>query len=148
MHTGPGAGAERPTTRFTTSWTAILTPLSRILTPTSFDKLLSVTTTYLSRLLEKRLWSYHGRVNALGATRLERDISGIVNAAVDVAGSGIGGGRYKHREAFGRCLQMVLVMGMDEEEWEDVVRGGETGDVVDRLSVEERGRVRGMVRRF
>ncbi|EYE93875.1 Golgi transport complex subunit COG4 [Aspergillus ruber CBS 135680] len=148
MHTGPNPGAERPTTRFTTSWTALLTPLSRILTPPSFDKLLSVTTTYLSRLLEKRLWSYHGRVNALGATRLERDVSGIVNAAVDVAGSSIGGGRYKHREAFGRCLQMVLVMGMDEEEWEDVVRGGETGDVVDRLSVEERGRVRGMVRRF
>ena len=41
---------------------------------------------------------------------------------------------------------MVLVLGMDEEEWEDVVRGGETAEVVERLSGEERGRVRGMRR--
>lgn len=140
--------------RFANSWTSLLHPLSRILTPTSFDRLLGVTTTYLSRLLEKRLWSYHGRVNALGATRLERDVSGVVNAAVDVSsgisgGHGHGGGghgRYKHREVFMRCLQMVLVLGMDEEEWEDVVRGGETAEVVERLSGEERGRVRGMRR--
>lgn len=145
--TPTGSGPEvRPATRFATSWSDLCLPLSRILTPSSFDKLLSTTTTYLARLLEKRLWSYHGRVNPLGATRLERDVSGLVNAAVDVgAGSG---GRYKHREAFGRCLQMVLVMGMDEEEWEDVARGGETAEVVDRLSGEERVRVRGMVRRW
>ena len=56
-----------------------------------------ITVAYLARLLEKRLWSYHGRVNALGAIRLERDVSGIVNAAVDV-GSGRGApGRYRHR---------------------------------------------------
>lgn len=140
--------------RFATAWTDLLTPLSRIMTPSTFDRLLTLTCTYLSRLLEKRLWAYHGRVNPLGATRLERDVAGVVNAAVDVAAGGssssggLGGGRYRHRETFGRCLQMVLVMGMDEEEWEDVVRGGETGEVVDRLSAEERVRVRGMVRRW
>ena len=136
--------------RFANGWTSLLHPISRILTPSSFDRLLGVTTSYLARLLEKRLWSYHGRVNALGATRLERDVAGVVNAAVDVGPSTSGGhgghGRYKHREVFMRCLQMVLVLGMDEEEWEDVVRGGETAEVVERLSVEERGRVRGMRR--
>ena len=135
---------------FANGWTSLLHPISRILTPTSFDRLLGVTTSYLARLLEKRLWSYHGRINALGATRLERDVAGVVNAAVDVGPSTSGGhgghGRYKHREVFMRCLQMVLVLGMDEEEWEDVVRGGETAEVVERLSAEERGRVRGMRR--
>ena len=135
---------------FASGWTSLLHPISRILTPTSFDRLLGVTTSYLARLLEKRLWSYHGRINALGATRLERDVAGVVNAAVDVGPSTSGGhgghGRYKHREVFMRCLQMVLVLGMDEEEWEDVVRGGETAEVVERLSAEERGRVRGMRR--
>lgn len=146
------SGAELVCPRFTTAWSDLLLPLSRLMTPTAFDKLLTLTTTYLARLLEKRLWSYHARVNPLGATRLERDVSGIVNAAVDVAASvpgagGISGGRYKHRETFGRCLQIVLVMGMDEEEWEDVVRGGEMVEVVDKLSGEERARVRGMVNR-
>lgn len=129
--------------RFTASWTELLLPLSRILTPPTFDRLLGLTITYTSRLLEKRLWSYSGRINALGATRLERDVSGVINAAVSVGG---GAGRYRHRETFARCAQMVLVMGMDEDEWEDVRNGGEAAEVVERLSGEERGRVRGMVR--
>ncbi|KAF9884713.1 hypothetical protein FE257_001342 [Aspergillus nanangensis] len=136
--------------RFASSWTELLLPLSRILTAPAFDRLLTITLAYLSRLLEKRLWSYHGRVNALGATRLERDMSGLVSAAVDVGGSSHHGAtaRYRHREAFARCTQMVLVMGMDEDEWEDVLRGGETADVLDRLSRDERVRVRGMVKRY
>ncbi|KAL3496999.1 COG4-domain-containing protein [Aspergillus germanicus] len=142
--------------RFHKSWTDLLAPFSRLLTPTSFDRLLTTTLSYLARLLEKRLWAYQGRVNPLGATRLERDISGIASAAVDIpapgSGSGSSGsagvvGRYRHREVFARCLQIVLVMGMDEEEWEDVVRGGESAEVLDKLSAEERRRVRGIVGR-
>ncbi|KAL2866385.1 Golgi transport complex subunit COG4 [Aspergillus lucknowensis] len=138
--------------RFHKAWTDLLAPLSRILTHAAFDRVLTVTLAYLSRLLEKRLWSYQGRVNALGATRLERDVSGLVSAAVDIPGSGSGAGasvsgRYRHREAFGRCLQMVLVMGMDDDEWDDVLKGGEMADALDKLSGEERRRVRGMVSR-
>ncbi|OAX85500.1 hypothetical protein ACJ72_00132 [Emergomyces africanus] len=149
--------------RFAIAWADLLEPIARILTGKTFERLLSVTVAAVARLLEKRIWSYHGRVNALGATRLERDIMGIVSAAVDVGGDGsgrkggggggageedrarlYGGGRYRHREAFGRCLQIVMVMGMEEEEWEEVVRGG-MEDVADRLSVEERVRARGIV---
>ncbi|KAL4935099.1 hypothetical protein BDV06DRAFT_137569 [Aspergillus oleicola] len=149
----PNSPRELVRPRFASAWTDLLAPISRILNPSAFDRLLTVTIAYLSRLLEKRLWAYTGRVNALGATRLERDVSGLVSAAVsvDVPGSGSSGSgagaRYRHREAFGRCLQMVLVMGMDEDEWDDVLRGGETADVLDKLSGEERRRVRGMVRR-
>ena len=135
--------------RFATGWNELLLPLARILTAQAFDRLLTVTVAYLARLLEKRLWSYQGRINALGATRLERDVAGIVSAATDVGyGAGAGApGRYRHREAFARCVQMTLVMCMDEDEWDDVVGGGETGEVVDKLSREERIRVRTMVRR-
>ncbi|KAK1148321.1 Golgi transport complex subunit 4 [Aspergillus melleus] len=139
--------AELVRPRFAASWTELLLPLSRILTTSAFDRLMTVTVAYLTRLLEKRLWSYHGRVNALGATRLERDVSGVVSAAVDIGGTYGAPGRYRHREAFARCMQMVLVMGMDEDEWEDVLRGGETAEVVDKLNREERTRIRGMVRR-
>ncbi|PGH36563.1 hypothetical protein GX50_00600 [[Emmonsia] crescens] len=146
--------------RFAIAWADLLEPIARILSGRAFERLLSVTVAALARLLEKRIWSYHGRVNALGATRLERDVMGIVSAAVDVGGDSgsrrgggageedrarvYGGGRYRHREAFGRCLQIVMVMGMEEEEWEEVVRGG-MEDVADRLNVEERMRARGIV---
>ncbi|RDW74711.1 Golgi transport complex subunit COG4 [Aspergillus mulundensis] len=147
----PDSPRELVRPRFSTAWTELLAPILRILNPAAFDRLLTITIAYLARLLEKRLWAYHGRVNALGATRLERDVAGLVSAAVSVDVHGSGGanvsGRYKHREAFGRCLQIVLVMGMDEDEWDDVLRGGETADVLDKLSGDERRRVRGMVRR-
>ncbi|GMG15937.1 unnamed protein product [Aspergillus oryzae] len=139
--------AELVRPRFAASWTELLLPISRILTTSAFDRLLSITVAYLSRLLEKRLWSYQGRVNALGATRLERDVSGIASAAVDIGGTHGAPGRYRHRESFARCMQMTLIMGMDDDEWEDVIRGGETAEVVEKLNREERTRIRGMVRR-
>ncbi|EER23984.1 hypothetical protein CPC735_053540 [Coccidioides posadasii C735 delta SOWgp] len=135
--------------RFASSWRELLVPISRILTGRTFDRLLGVSIASLARLLEKRIWSYHGRVNALGATRLERDVTGIISAAVDigegyVSGDGGGGGsRYRHREAFGRCSQIAMVMGLEEEEWEEIEQSG--GDVADKLSVEERTRARAMV---
>lgn len=131
--------AEIVRTRFTTSWNNLMKPLSRILTTSAVDRLLSVSVGYLARLLEKRLWSYQGRINVLGATRLERDVSGIVNGAVE--------GRYKHREGFSRCLGMVMVMGMEDDEWEEVMEGGGDSEEMFGLKREELGRVRGMVRR-
>ncbi|KAK2793501.1 hypothetical protein FQN52_001087 [Onygenales sp. PD_12] len=130
--------------RFAVAWADLLQPMGRILTARGFERLLGVTVGAVGRLLEKRIWSYHGRVNELGATRLERDVMGVVGAAVDVEVNGGEGGRYRHREAFGRCVQIVTVMGMEEEEWEEVVRGG-MEEVAGRLSGEERARARGMV---
>lgn len=133
--------------RFSADWSDLLVPLARILTQPAFDRLLTVTVAYLVRLLEKRLWSYQGRVNPLGAARLERDISGLVSAAVDVGYTSGAPGRYRHREAFARCVQMTLVMSMDDDEWDEVLQGGEAAEVVDKLTREERVRVRAMVRR-
>lgn len=138
--------AELVRPRFATAWSALMLPIARILTPAAFDRLLGVTVAYLARLLEKRLWSYNGRVNALGATRLERDVSGIVNASVDVTSGHGAPARYRHRDVFARCLQMVLIMGMDDDEWHDVIRGREAAEVVDKLSSEERARARAIVR--
>ena len=133
--------------RFTSLWNDLLTPFARILTPSAFDRVLSVTIAYLARLLEKRLWSYGSRINALGAARLERDVAGLVGAAVDVGYIAGAPGRYKYRECFARCVQMTLVMGMDEDEWDEVRRGGVAAEVVEKLGREDLIRVRGRVRR-
>ncbi|KAJ5823068.1 Conserved oligomeric Golgi complex subunit 4 [Penicillium robsamsonii] len=133
--------------RFTSLWNDLLTPYARILTPSAFDRVLGVTIAYLARLLEKRLWSYGARINALGAARLERDVAGIVGAAVDVGYVAGAPGRYRYRECFARCVQMTLVMGMDEDEWDEVRRGGAAAEIVEKLGREDLIRVRGMVRR-
>lgn len=133
--------------RFTAAWNDLLTPFARILTPSAFDRVLGVTLAYLARLLEKRLWSYGSRINALGAARLERDVAGLVGAAVEVGYVAGAPGRYRYRECFARCVQMTLVMGMDEDEWDEVRRGGVAAEVVEKLGREDLIRVRGMVRR-
>ncbi|KAJ5635589.1 uncharacterized protein N7484_008902 [Penicillium longicatenatum] len=147
FHEHDGSSKELVRPRFAAGWSEMLVPIARILTQQAFDRLLAVTIAYFARLLEKRLWSYQGRVNPLGAGRLERDIAGLVSTAVDVGyGSGTPS-RYRHREALSRCVQMTLVMSMDEDEWDEVLQGGEAAEVVDKLTREERVRVRAMVRR-
>ena len=131
--------------RFERGWQAFTLPIKRILTPPTYDKLITATTAYLARTLEKRIWSYYGRVNELGAVRLERDVAGIVAAAVR------GSARYELRDVFARCVQMTLIINMEDEEWEEIgkLSGAqlerETG-VEWKLDAEERKRVRGIVK--
>ena len=137
--------------RFERNWEGLMRPVRRILSERSYDKLLSTTATYLGggKVLEKRIWSYYGRVNDLGAVRLERDVAGIVAAVVK-------GGKYGLRDAFARCTQICLVMTMEEDEWEELLntgdgRGGQEDDDTDSgiqwiLSRDERSRARAMVR--
>ena len=130
--------------RFTRGWTALSKPLRRILTGKNGDRLISTAVQYLSRALEKRIWSYYGRINELGAVRMERDIAGIVNATVQ-------GGRYGLRDSFSRCVQITLVMNMEEDEWDEMVQakndeqGGDDG-IVWYLDMNERKRARAMVK--
>lgn len=133
------------TRRFERGWNAFTLPLKRIMTPMVYEKLLAGLITYLADRLEKRIYSLYGRVTELGAVRLERDIAGIVGAAVK-------GGKYDLRDSFARVVQMTLVMNMEEDEWEAVVGLGE-GDRLERetgvkwrLDGEERRRVRGVVK--
>lgn len=128
--------------RFDRVWNALMRPLKRILTERNFSKLQSVSTDYLSRSLEKRIWSYHGRVSELGAVKLERDIAGIVTAAV-------GGGRYELRDAFQRCVQLCLIMNMEDDEWEELVSMDEAqaaGEMSWVLDAGERRRARAIVK--
>ena len=129
--------------RFNHGWEALTRPIARLMTEATYSSLLTTTATYLSKLLEKRLWTYAGRVNAAGAARLESDINGIVKAVVN-SGTKVGL-NWKIREMFLRVSQIVMVMSMDTEEWDELIREGGVGDVADKLKPEERRRVREMV---
>lgn len=128
--------------RFQQGWEALTKPIARILTDANFEKLLGVVISYLGEVLEKRLWSYYGRINSLGAVRLERDIANIVSLVVR-------GGKYALREAFTRCTQICLVMNMEDDEWEELqaVQKGAGDEAMEwKIDVEERARAKAMVR--
>ena len=123
--------------KFQHGWDALTRPIARIMTASTWDLLLTIVVSYLSKLLEKRVWTYTGRVNAVGAARLEHDVNEIVRCVVK-------GQKYGFREQFEKVRQVCTVMCMDEEEWEEIQ--GEEGVGVDKLGSEERERARGMVR--
>ena len=128
--------------RFERGWQAFTLPIKRIATDRVYDKLLSSTINHLSKQLEKRIWSHYGRVNELGAIRLERDITGIVNTAVR-------GGRYQLRDMFTRCSQMTLILNMDDEEWEELEKA-KPSDLEEigipwQLDADERKRTRSII---
>jgi hypothetical protein len=125
--------------RFEHSWSLLMEPLKRIMTPKSFNTLLDQTAKYLSRVLEKRIWGW--KLCGDGAARLERDMSGVIG----VIGRG---GKWEIRDAFAKVSQMTMVVCMEEEEWDALVeeeKGGEE-EVAWVLSVEERNRCRTLVR--
>jgi len=133
------AQADQVPQRFITAWNQLARPLRRIMTPKAWDRLLTTTVPELANALEKRIWALHGRLSELGTTRLERDIAGIVTAAC-------GDARYGLRDSFARCVQIVMVAGMEAEEWDDAVHGEEEDGVAWVIDAEQRLRARGLVR--
>ena len=128
--------------RFQHGWDALTKPIGRIMTETTFDRLLSIIISYLSKLLEKRIWTYHGRINEFGAVRLERDMNNIASVIVH-------GKKYVYRDAFLKCSQICMVMNMEEDEWEELqgaVGADGESEVADRLDSDERTRARAMIR--
>ena len=129
---------------FQRGWDILTKPMMRLLTERNYQKLLTTIISYLAEVLEKRIWSYYGRLDDLGAVRLERDIASIVNIVVS-------GGRYGLRDAFARCMQICLVMNMENDEWEELrassLAGVEAEGVEWKIEGEERARARAMMRR-
>ena len=129
---------------FQRGWEILTKPVMTLLTERNFERLLGTIIPYLGEVLEKRVWSYYGRLDDLGAVRLERDIAIIVSIVVS-------GGRYGLRDAFARCTQICLVMNMENDEWEELqvasTAGAEEEGVDWKIDGEERTRARTMVRR-
>ena len=129
---------------FQRGWDMLTKPVMRLLTERNYQKLLTTVISYLAEVLEKRIWSYYGRLDDLGAVRLERDIASIVTIVVS-------GGRYGLRDTFARCMQICLVMNMENDEWEELRASSLAGEEVEgvewKIEGEERARARAMMRR-
>ena len=84
----------------------------------------------------------NGRISELGATKLERDISSLVSVAC-------GEGKYELRDHFQKCQQIVMIAGMEDEEWEELNSGEAAAEegFTWVLNNDERVRARGLVLR-
>ncbi|KAK5103304.1 Golgi transport complex subunit 4 [Lithohypha guttulata] len=129
------------TSRFSHGWDALTKPISRLMTENTYATLLTTTASYLSKLLEKRLWTYAGRIDPNGAARLEHDISGIIKAVVSSGQKT----NWRIRDMFLRCSQICMVMSMDDEEWEELQKESGAMEIADKLKPEERKRAREML---
>lgn len=129
--------------RFGGAFNALLRPIKRILTAPTFSALLSFTIPPFAEALERRIWGMQGRISELGAIRLERDLAGIVAAATR-------DGRYELRDHFVKCMEIIMVAGMEQDEWDDMItterEGGDEGREWS-IDLDERRRARSMVTR-
>lgn len=125
--------------RFEESWNRLMKPLARIMEEKRFAELLDQTARDLARYLERRIWVISGKANASGAVRMERDFSAIITEVAR-------GGRYEIRKIFERVSQILLVVNMEEDEWEELNEGELEDGVEWVLSEDERVRARGIVR--
>jgi len=126
---------------FEHSWEALMKPIQRIMTAKTYTQLLDMTAKHLSRVLEKRIWGFAGKMNALGAQRMERDFSGVIGVVAR-------GGRYGVRDAFARVAQIAMLVNMEEEELEALNEAEDDGEeeMAWVLSEDERRRARGLVK--
>ncbi|KAK6348575.1 hypothetical protein TWF718_006363 [Orbilia javanica] len=145
---GEGKGPNAVTTRFASGFHHLVFPLKRILTPNSYDKLLRMTASNVASLLAKRLWGLAGKINELGAIRLERDVSGVIGVVVRE-------GKYGLREEFSKASEIVMILNMEEDEVAEILKKDSDaeegrdapGESVEwKLTREERRRARGLLR--
>jgi len=127
--------------RFEHSWEALMKPIQRLMTPKCFTQLLDKAAEHLADRLERRVWSFSGKMNALGAQRMERDFSGIIGVVAR-------GGRYGVRDAFARVAQICMLVNMEDEEWDAIIEEEKEGEeeMAWVLSEDERRRARALVR--
>ena len=126
--------------RFEHYWDALMKPIQRLMTSKPFANLLDLTAKHLARVLEKRIWSHSGKINALGAIRMERDFSRIVEI--------VARGKYSVRDMFSKVTQICMLVNMEDEEWDALIEEENDGneEMAWVLSQDERLKARNMVK--
>ncbi|TVY61887.1 Conserved oligomeric Golgi complex subunit 4 [Fusarium oxysporum f. sp. cubense] len=110
-----GETTQQVSVRFEGGWSALTRPLKHIMTPRTYAALASLAANKLARVLEKRAWTYSGRLTALGGLRLESDFSGIISV--------IAQDDYALREPFTQLQEILAIANMEDDEWDELESG-------------------------
>lgn len=91
---------------FVHKWNALVTPLENILYRKVFSDILSLMVDYIVDDMEARVWGL--QANELGATKLDREFNIFVTTVC--------GMDYALKSKFTRISQIILIMGLDDED--------------------------------
>ena len=98
---------------FSTAWQRLTRPYKQVCHKTLvFEKLLSLIVLNLANIIELRLVEILKlfRINELGSLKLEKDLSYIINEVCE--------DHYELRERFLRVTQITMLIGMEDDEYE------------------------------
>ncbi|KAK6457122.1 COG4 transport protein-domain-containing protein [Scheffersomyces xylosifermentans] len=103
--------------KFTIAWQSLIRPFIQTLHKTLiFHRLMRLLVVNLAHLIEKKLLVVlkKFKINELGAIKLEKDLSYLINEVCE--------DNYQLREKFVRVTQLVLLVGMDDDEYDESIK--------------------------
>lgn len=125
--------------KFSNEWRSLITPYRQVFhDDLIYSKLIRLIVLNLANIIEKRLIFVINKfkINELGALKLEKDISAFISEVCE--------DNYELREKFVRVTQIVLLVGMDDEEYEQSVIDEDTTGMNWILTASERKQFRSL----
>lgn len=113
-------------TKFSNSWQSMMRPYRQTLHKSLvFTKFLRLVIINLANLMERKIWSIlkNFKLNELGSLKLEKDMSNFINEICE--------DNYGLRDRFIRVTQIVLLLGMDDDEYDMSIETKELGEESD-----------------
>lgn len=99
--------------KFKSNWSSLTRPYLQTLHQSVWHKLLRLIVVNLVNLIERKLHLAlkKSKINELGSVKLEKDMSFVINEVCQ--------DNYQLREKFVKLTQLVLLVGMDDDEYEE-----------------------------
>ena len=106
-------------TAFIKNWNSIIIPFVTTLSNPVFNKLIVKIIKMAIVLLENKIWQLEKKVSSAGSTKLEQDVSTIISELCKF--------NYGLRSEFVKITQIVLVVGLEDEEEMAIFEDAESG---------------------
>ncbi|KAH3666457.1 hypothetical protein OGAPHI_003453 [Ogataea philodendri] len=116
---------------FIKEWNSLIIPYLTTLTRENFQALIKLIVKNLAATMESKIWLMERKCNELGAAKLEKDISAIISEVTKYD--------YSFRDNFNRITQIVMMLGLDDDEELD-----DLDDLEWALTPTERNRARNL----
>ncbi|GMG56460.1 unnamed protein product [Ambrosiozyma monospora] len=116
---------------FIKEWNSLVIPYLTTMYKANFLKLMKSIVKFISSSLESKIWSLDKNCNELGAAKLERDVSAIISEITKFD--------YSLRNEFIRVTQIIMMLGLDDDEEDD-----DLSDMEWALTPAERNRARNL----
>lgn len=105
---GDANNASERVVTFLEQWNKLVVPYLATLTKQNFRILIRLIVKVVASSLESKIWKMNGNCNELGAASLERDVSLLI---IEITRFD-----YTLRESFVRVTQIIMLMGLDDDE--------------------------------